>query len=177
MDRTLIRQYLLVTALLTLFGAALWVLIRNPPLVAGPEDSAWLVWPMLWLVGLTGVVWLLMAIARNYAVIRGAAELHYFRTYQTQAPAEWVERPARAFMNLLELPLLFYVLCLLLMQTHLLDSVQLTLAWLFVALRYAHSAVHIGINYVPIRFAFYAMGFVTLAAMWIRFALHFSEHL
>lgn len=170
MNARLTQQYLLVLGLLGGFVIGLVLLIQNPPFKATSDDSLWVIWPLLWLIGLTGLVWVLMAIFRNYAVIRGAAKLQYFRSYASQAPEEWVERPARAFKNLLELPLLFYLLCLLILQTGSLDSVQLSLAWLFVGLRYAHSLWHITVNYVPVRFALYAMGFLTLSIMWVRFA-------
>ncbi len=92
-----------------------------------------------------------MLVFRNVAVIRGAASVRYFRTYAENAPEEWVERPARTFMNLLEVPLLFYVLCLLMLQNGRWDGVQISLAWLFVALRGVHFLVYIGCNYVPLR--------------------------
>jgi hypothetical protein len=71
-----------------------------------------------------------MVVYRNVAFIRGAASIRYFRTYTAEAPAEWVERPARAYMNLLELPVLFYVVCLLMLATGRFDATQVSLAWL-----------------------------------------------
>src|SRR3954467_1766633 len=54
----------------------------------------------------------------------------------------------RNYMNLLELPVLFYVVCLLYYVTGRVEMDALTLAWGFVAARALHSLVHIGYNNV-----------------------------
>jgi len=68
-----------------------------------------LIRPVIALVALTAIVALMMGVYRNVAVIRGAVPARYFQSFTADPPAEWVERPARAYMNLLELPVLFYV--------------------------------------------------------------------
>lgn len=125
---------------------------------------------MVALVVLTAAVAFMMVVYRNVAVIRGAVSERYFRTYAADKPAEWAERPARAYMNLLEFPILFYVVCLLMLTTGRFDSVQVSLAWLFVATRSAHAFIHIAFNYVPLRFTAFLAGVLTLAVMWARFA-------
>ena len=129
-----------------------------------------LIRPVVALVALTGVVWALMVVVRNAAVLRGAASIGYYRGYTGAAPPEWIERPARAFMNLLEVPVLFYLVCVLMLVTQRFDSTQVTLAWTFVAVRAAHAAIHIGWNDVRVRFAAYLTGCLVLAALWFRFA-------
>ena len=86
------------------------------------------------------------------------------------APAEWVERPARAYMNLLEAPILFYVACALMLVTGKFDGTQVVLAWVFVLTRAVHAFIHIGFNYVPLRFTAFMAGSLTLAVLWARFA-------
>jgi hypothetical protein len=129
-----------------------------------------LIQPVVALVGLTALVWCLMVVWRNLAVIRGNVPVRYFRTYASDAPAEWVERPTRAYMNLLELPLLFYVACALMLVTGKFDGAQVALAWVFVLTRYVHAFIHIGFNYVPLRFTAFFAGSVTLGVLWVRFA-------
>ena len=85
-------------------------------------NSAELIRPIVALVALTGLVWALMVVVRNTAVFRGAASIGYYRGYTGNAPPEWIERPARAFMNLLEVPVLFYVVCVLMLVTQRFDS-------------------------------------------------------
>jgi hypothetical protein len=51
------------------------------------------------------------------------------------------------------------------------DAVQVGLAWVFVASRYAHSFIHLSYNNVLHRFAAFAIGLLILLAMWVRFGL------
>lgn len=129
-----------------------------------------LIQPIVALVGLTAVVWLTMVAVRNTAVFRGVASVRYYRAYASDIPPEWVERPARAFNNLLEVPVLFYLLCVLMLVTGHFDRTQVALAWAFVAIRVVHALIHICFNRVPFRFAAYVAGCVTLGVMWVRFA-------
>jgi hypothetical protein len=159
--------YLMIMASLAGVVALLVAVVRAAPTQGAPAD---LIRPVVALVALTAIVALLMGVYRNVAVIRGAVPARYFRGYLADPPAEWVERPARAYMNLLELPVLFYVVCLLMLTTGRFDSIQVALAWVFVAARCAHAFIHVAFNYVPLRFAAFVAGVATLAVMWTRFA-------
>jgi hypothetical protein len=167
--RTTRAAYLAMGAVLAGFIATLVAVVGTTSASSATGPSA-LIRPILALVVLTGIVWVMMVVYRNVAVMRGRASVRYFQTYTAEAPAEWVERPARAYMNLLELPVLFYVVCLLMLATGRFDAVQVSLAWLFVVIRYAHAIIHIGVNYVPLRFAAFASGAITLGVLWARFA-------
>jgi hypothetical protein len=161
--------YLLVGVILAAFIAVLVAVIRTTPASAAVQGAS-LIQPVVALVVLTAIVGLMMVAYRNVALIRGAASARYFRTFTTDQPAEWVERPTRTYMNLLELPVLFYVVCLLMLTTGRFDSVQVLLAWVFVITRYLHAFIYIGFNYVPLRFVAFLAGVLTLAVMWTRFA-------
>ena len=56
--------------------------------------------------------------------------------------------PNRNMMNLLELPVLFYVACLIYYVTDRVNGAALALAWTYVGLRIAHSAIHVTYNRV-----------------------------
>ena len=86
------------------------------------------------------------------------------------ALAAAVSLPNRNFMNLLELPMLFYVVCIALYVTLSVDAYALALAWLYFALRVAHSLVHLTYNNVFHRLGVYAASGVVLALLWLRFA-------
>lgn len=131
-----------------------------------------LIRPMVALFAVTAVVWLAMGLVRNTAVIKGRASVRYYADYRSDAPDERIERPARTFNNLMQVPTLFYVVCLLMLVTKSADEAQLTLAWTFVVLRAAHALIYIALNYVPFRFATWLAGCVTLGVLWARFALH-----
>jgi hypothetical protein len=87
-------------------------------------SPASLLQPMFALVALTALVWLTMVVVRNFAVARGLASIRYYRACITNMPPEWVERPARAFMNLLEVPTLSYLVCVLMLVTANWDGTQ-----------------------------------------------------
>jgi len=165
---TIGATYLLIGGILAAFVAVLVVVVRTTS--AHMVEGAAVIQPVVALVVLTAIVALFMVVSRNLALIRGAASARYFRSFTGDQPAEWVERPARAYMNLLELPVLFYVVCLLMLTTGKFDAVQVSLAWVFVIARYVHAFIHIGFNYVPLRFTAFLSGVLTLAVLWTRFA-------
>jgi hypothetical protein len=168
MDPQLARAYLVVTLALSAFFALLaFCVLRAAP---GQIDPRALLPAVFAMVSLTAAVWLAMLLARNVSVALGKASVRYYRNYRDEAPPEWIERPARAFMNLLEVPVLFYVACLLMMTMRTCDAAQLALAWIFVATRVAHTVLYIGWNHVPTRFAAYVTGCVTLGVIWTRLA-------
>jgi hypothetical protein len=169
---TIGATYLLVGVILAAFVAVLAAVVWTASASAHIVQSApaTLIQPVVALVVLTAMVGFMMVVYRNVALIRGKASGRYFRTFTADQPAEWVERPARTYMNLLELPVLFYVACLLMLTTGRFDSVQVSLAWIFVMTRYVHAFIYIGFNHVPLRFAAFLTGVFTLVVIWARFA-------
>jgi hypothetical protein len=169
--RTASTTYLLLGGILAAFSLMLsGIVILTPGAWQFGQRPQALIQPVVALAGLTALVWCLMVAWRNLAIVRGNASLRYFRSYTSDAPAEWVERPARAYMNLLEAPVLFYAVCAFMLATGKFDGTQVALAWVFVLTRYVHALIHIGFNYVPFRFTAFLAGTVTLAVLWTRFA-------
>ncbi len=80
-----------------------------------------------------------------------------------------VERPAQNLANLFEMPVLYFALVPLLIVTGSASAMQVALAWAFVALRLAHSIIHIGPNPIRTRAPFYIASNVALIAMWLGF--------
>lgn len=78
---------------------------------------------------------------------------------------------SNSFDNQFQLPVLFYVAALLALWSGGTGWVEVALAWLFVALRYAHAAVHVTSNRVYRRFALYTAGLVVLALLWVWLVL------
>jgi len=73
------------------------------------------------------------------------------------------------FRNLLEAPVLFYALCALLIATGKASLLFAAGAWIYVALRVAHSVIHCGYNRVMQRFYAYAASGAVLLKMWIGY--------
>ena len=71
------------------------------------------------------------------------------------------------FDNQFQLPVLFYVACLLALSTGVTNWLELIFAWVFVGSRYAHAFVHVTTNRLHTRFAAYCFGLVALAILWL----------
>jgi hypothetical protein len=155
-----------------LFAAFVALLCYVPRFVdPGPATATLVLGPVFALVLVVAAVALLMISSRNLATLRGQVPPRYYLTYSGPEPADWIERPARAFNNLMQLPVLFYVVCTLMLITQHVDRAQVAYAWLFVALRALHAIVYIVWNPLPYRFGLWVMGLITLLVIWTRFAL------
>jgi hypothetical protein len=92
----------------------------------------------------------------------------------SRVPPE-VSLPNRNLMNLLEMPVLFYVACLTAYLTRNAGDALLALAWAYVGLRVVHSAIHLTYNKVFHRLAAYAASNVVLAILWVRLFVAISN--
>jgi len=130
-----------------------------------------ILYPMVALAGLTFVVLLLIPIARFRAAFQGRVKAKDFRFGESANVPGEVSLPNRNFMNLLEQPVLFYVVCLAFYVTRTADAFAISAAWTYVGLRAAHSVVHLSYNDVYHRLVVYAASSVVLLALWVRWAL------
>lgn len=84
--------------------------------------------------------------------------------------ANWPPRVmqiANAFHNQLELPILFYVVMLLGLETRTLDVFILVLAWMFVIARIVHVWIHVTDNRLEHRTPVFLIGAIALLLIWI----------
>ena len=77
--------------------------------------------------------------------------------------------PNRNYMNLLEVPMLFYVGGLMYFVAGKVDGAALAIAWTYVALRIVHTAIHLTYNNVMHRLIPFAISNVVLLIFWILF--------
>jgi len=117
----------------------------------------------------TGAVLLLTGVRRVLAVRSRRVSVKEFRLGESAAVPADVTVFNRNLMNLLEMPLLFYVVSLGFYVAHAVDGTVLCLAWVFVALRLIHSAIHLTFNRVFARFVAFAASNFVLLVMWLRF--------
>ncbi len=75
----------------------------------------------------------------------------------------------RNLMNLLEMPILFYVVCIGFYVTRQVTQAIVVLAWVYVGLRLLHSLVHLTSNRVIVRLTVFALGNFVLLAQWLCF--------
>ncbi len=82
-----------------------------------------------------------------------------------------VQKIANNFNNQFQLPVLFYILCLLALWRGNTDFSFVILAWCFVFFRVAHSIIHTGYNTVSHRFYAYLGSLITVFLMWCYIVL------
>ncbi len=127
--------------------------------------------PIAAMVGLTTVVAGAMLAQRISEIRERRISLRTIASsVQSNATLERVNC-ADNFRNLFEAPVLFYVLCLALTLTQSASPLMLGAAWLYVALRVVHSAIHCTTNRVKHRFRVYAASSAVLLGMWIAFTV------
>ncbi len=120
------------------------------------------------MVGWTMAVLLLIPYQRFKAAFAGQVTAADFKYGESSTVPPAVSTPNRAFMNLLEVPLLFYVVCIVACITQNVTSDILVLGWLYFGLRVAHSLVYLTYNRLADRFLTFAASNVTLLAMWLK---------
>lgn len=80
-----------------------------------------------------------------------------------------VSIPNRNYMNLLELPMLFYIASLMFFVTKKVDAIAIGIAWAYVLLRIIHSVIHLTYNKVVHRIVPFAVSNFVLMAYWAWF--------
>lgn len=125
--------------------------------------------PMGVLALLTFLVLLQIPIRRFAAVRAGRIGPNDFKLGESANVPPETAIPDRNYMNLLELPLLFYVVCLMFEQSGRGSSLALGLAWLYVGLRVVHSVIHLTSNNVIHRLTVFALSNFVLGTLWVVF--------
>jgi hypothetical protein len=107
---------------------------------------------------------------RRFAAARlGHVTVDDFRFGESAAVPGHVSIPNRNYMNLLELPMLFYVGGLMYFVAGKVDGLVLGVAWTYVALRAAHSFIHLTYNNVFHRLTVFGVSNLVLMVFWLLF--------
>ena len=126
-----------------------------------PMTSSLLLYPMAAHIGLTAILYTLLTIARAPSVW-GVG-----RAPDGSNPWANAERRLSANLsNQFEWPLFFYAAALLLLQRPIVGQLELSLAWLFVVGRVAHSCIQVFTTNVRLRGIVFTVNFLAVLAMW-----------
>ncbi len=118
--------------------------------------------PVFVQVFLVQLLYIYLAVAKA----RAAGEVDESRrALHADAWPDKVQQINNNIRNQFEVPVLFYVLCVLIYLLNAVTSTVLVLAWLFVLSRIAHSFVHITSNYVPLRRQIFLVGCLMVIAL------------
>ena len=129
-----------------------------------PQDQIFT--PMGALALLTFLVLTLIPIRRFRAGFAGRIVPDDFKFGESKNVPSDVSIPNRAYMNLLEMPMLFYVLCLMLFVSGRVDQMFLYLAWGYVGLRVVHTLIQVTYNNVNHRLIPFTLSNFAVIAMW-----------
>ena len=130
-----------------------------------------LIYPVLAMVLLSFVVLGSLGVLRVSAVARQTYPRGYFKTLKAPADAELPRRPeavARNFINLFEVPVLFYAFVPLALLYGVADDYTLKCLWAFVGFRYVHTLIHVTVNKIPWRFGAYLAAAISLGNAWLH---------
>ena len=126
----------------------------------------YILYPTFALFFLVTAVFLRMRSLRFAAVRRNEISVKYYRAFTGGEEPDEIRVVTRNFINLFEVPVLFYVVTLMTYVTHQVTYWLVVCAWIYVALRYAHTFVHLTSNDVIVRFSLYLASGVVLFLMW-----------
>ncbi len=121
-------------------------------------------WPMVAHVALVFALYALLSTRRVSLIRAGKIDASQYRENRDEPGESLIVRNSIA--NQFELPVLFHLCCVLLYVTEADNLLSLGLAWLFVALRYAHAFIHVTSNRLRYRRPLFMAGFIVLFAMW-----------
>jgi hypothetical protein len=130
-----------------------------------------IIYPVFCLVILTFIMAFATGTSRLISVRRKQINPKYYVLLSGDTPPDYVQKIGRNFANLLEVPVLFYLLAVLVITLEINNALLLNLAWLYVALRLMHTIIHVSYNYVMHRFMVFALSVLTLLIMWVQFII------
>lgn len=92
----------------------------------------------------------------------------YFLLNRGAKLPDYLAKVTNHYTNLFELPVFFYVVCVVLYAGHKVDGLYMGLAWAFVGIRYAHAYIHTTYNNLKHRRLAFLVGSLILAYVWLR---------
>ncbi len=117
----------------------------------------------------TFAVLLLIPFRRFRAGFAGTITADDFKFGESSNVPGHVSIPNRAMMNLLELPVLFYIVCLMFFVTNSVSTLAVQVAWVYVGFRLAQTLIHVTYNNVIHRLTAFAVGNFVLVGLWLLF--------
>ena len=132
-------------------------------------DNTLILYPLLPIVFLNFFVIFHMRYVIEKAIKKREVSYSWFRVYEGSVP-EYLLAARHHYKNFFEIPILFYLLCIILYVIDDVRDLDLWIAWLFVVFKLIHSYIRLTSNYVPNRaYAFYICVLLLLGG-WIYLA-------
>lgn len=133
-------------------------------------NEKWILAPVFALVFLSfGVaMWLLRC--RIVAVKQGLQPA-YFKFNQGAKLPDFLQQAEQHYINLFEMPILFYIACLIAYMSHTVNSAGLLLAWAYVLSRVVHTYIHLTHNKLRMRRNAFLVSYMILIGLWLWLAV------
>ena len=133
-------------------------------------NRALILYPLLPVVFLNFFVIFHMRYVIEKAIKKREVRYSWFRVYEGSAP-EYLLAARHHYKNFFEIPILFYLLCIIIYVIDDVRDLDLWIAWLCVVFKLIHSYIRLTSNYVPNRaYAFYICVLLLLGG-WIYLAI------
>ncbi len=135
-----------------------------------------LYYPMIGMFLLTAYIGIRLAILRFKAVRVGDLDGRYYRLNRGAEKPEYLAKMSNNFDNLMATPVLFYLVCMMIINNHYVTMTNLVIAYLYVGSRALHSYIHTGRNRVMPRMRVFFVSLLLLLALWGDFAWQLSGY-
>jgi hypothetical protein len=130
-----------------------------------------ILWPAFALVALTLAVVVRLARQRFAAVAAGRVDPRFYKLFRGSTEPDEIAATARNQLNLYEMPTLFYAGVAIAFAAGETGTILVVLAWLYVGLRYLHTAIDLSSNKVRWRFRAFALSWAVLVAFWVALGI------
>lgn len=124
------------------------------------------VWPAFALFALTMLTVARLARMRFAAARAGRVDPRYYKVFQGEGEPPELAATSRNVINLYETPTLFYAGTAIAFAAGEDGALLVALGWVYVALRFAHTAIHVTTNKVLWRFRVFFVSWIALVAYW-----------
>lgn len=124
------------------------------------------VWPAFALFALTMLSVARLARLRFAAARAGSVDPRYYKVFKGEGEPPELAAASRNVVSLHEMPTLFYAGTAIAFAAGEASTALVALGWAYVALRFAHTAVHVTVNRVLWRFRAFLGSWVVLLAYW-----------
>jgi len=136
--------------------------------------SSLIYWPILALLAVP--LWVLILNGKRKGADRKQGVVSPDSPINNKAWSLPVVLSSNALENQFQLPIVFYVLCFILVDLNAVSPVLLALCWAFVISRWVHAYVHVTTNFVPLRARVFIFGVMLLLALFAMTAWALMHH-
>ena len=129
------------------------------------------IYPMLAMVLLTFLVAVIMLYRRVQTIKSGEVDALRYKTLSNDRAPAFLLQAERHFINLFEVPVLFYAACTVAMILPLRNEIGIYVAWSFVFFRVLQAIIHLWPNKIMYRMTAFLLGFLSVLILWALLGL------